>query len=125
MAVYSLSCIFKPQYVSAAAGPLVFAPGAAVAVPPGYNYQIAVCRVANTTGAPVSLEVWRVPQGATADNQHIVLPPINVPVATQTFPYFDLTALWGIVLAVGDSISAVAGSDGSLVVHADGAIIQI
>jgi|SRR5579862_4796999 len=124
MPVYNLSPIFEPQYVAGAATALAFAAGG-VAVPANYNYQIAVVRVANITNAPVSLQVWRVPQGAADDNQHIVIPQINIPVATQTYPDQDLTALWGIVLQPGDAIWAVAGAANSLVIHGDGAVIQI
>jgi hypothetical protein len=126
MAVYNLSPIVEPQYVAATSAALALAPpGAGSAVPAGYYYQIAVCRVSNVTNAPVSLQVWRVPSGASADNAHMVLPPINVPVASQTFPDFDLTTLWGIVLRPGDAIFAIAGAASSLVIHADGAVIQI
>jgi hypothetical protein len=126
MAVYNLSPIFKPQYIANAAAAIAFAPpGAGSVVPASYQYQIAVCRVANITGAPVSLVVWRVPSGATNDNQHIVIPQINVPVATQTFPDLDLTALWGVVLQPGDAIWAVAGASNALVIQGDGAAIQI
>lgn len=126
MAVYNLSPMFNPQYVANASTKLIFAtPGAPTVVPAGYAYQLAVCRVANKTAAPVSLEIWRVPAGAAADDAHIVVPAINIPVASQTFPYFDATALWGIVLQAGDSIYAVAGAASSLIIHADGAVIQI
>lgn len=126
MAVYNLSPIFEPQYVGNAAAALVLEPpGAGSAVPASYYYQIAVCRVANVTGAPVSLEIWRVPAGAANDDQHIIVPQLNVPVASQTFPGLDLTALWGIVLRAGDAIWAVAGAADSLVIHGDGAVIQI
>lgn len=125
MAVYNLACLFRPQYVGNAAAALTFAPTGATAVPAGYNYQIAVLRVANITGAPVSLEIWRVPSGAFDDNQHLVIPQVNVPVASQTFPDLDITALWGAVLGAGDAIWAVAGAANSLVIHGDGAVIQI
>src|ERR1035437_6669989 len=118
--------MLQPQYVANSATALVFAtPGTPAAVPAGYNYQISVCRVANVTAAPVSLEVYRVPSGASADAAHIVCPPINVPVASQTFPHFDLTALWGVVLKPGDAIFAVAGSASALVIQVDGIIVQI
>lgn len=126
MSIYNLSPIFEPQQVaSAAAAALTFAPAGGTTVPTGYNYQISVFRVANITGAPVSLQIWRVPSGAADDNAHIVVPTINIPVATQTAPDLDLTALWGIVLRPGDAIWAQAGSANALNIHADGAVIQI
>ena len=126
MAVYNLSPIFQPQYVGAAAAKLVFAtPGLPSVVPAQMNYQIMVCRVANIDTVPVSLEVWRVPAGAAQDNAHIIVPTINIPVASQTFPYFDLTALWGVTLQPGDSIYAMAGVASMLVIHADGAVITL
>ena len=125
MAVYNLSPIFQPQYVGDPAAALAFAPpGAGSVVPTSYNYQIYTCRVANTTNAPVSLQVWRVPAGAEGDNQHLVVPSINIPVASQTFPDFDVTALWGAVLQPGDSIWAQASVANALIIQADGAVIQ-
>ncbi len=126
MAVYSLSPIFKPQYVANAAALLTFAtPGAPTVVPSLYNYQVAVARVSNKTAAPVTFKMWRVPSGATNDDEHIIVPTINIPVATQTFPWFDLTAIWGITLAVGDGLYALAGAASSLTIHADGAVIEL
>lgn len=126
MAVYNLSPIYQPQYVGAAAAVLTFAtPGSPTVVPASFNYQISVARVANKTAAPVSLKMWRVPSGAADDDAHIVIPQINIPVATQTFPHLDLTALWGIVLQPGDAIWAIAGAGNSLILHADGCVIQI
>jgi hypothetical protein len=126
MAVYNLSPIFDPQYVPSVAGKLTFAtPSSPTVVPASYNYQISVCRVANNSGSPVSLEIWRVPSGDSADNQHIVVPSINVPAASQTFPWFDVTALWGVVLQPGDAIYAVAGTASALVIQADGVVVQI
>ena len=126
MAVYNLSPIFQPQYVASAAAKLVFAtPGGPSVVPANVNYQILVARVANIDTVPVSLEVWRVPSGASQDGQHIVVPTINIPVASQTFPYFDLTALWGITLQPGDAIWALASVASMLVLHADGAVVTI
>lgn len=126
MAIYNLSPIFAPQYVGYSSAALTFAPtGASTTVPASYNYQIGVCRVSNITAAPVALSIWRVPSGSSANNANLVVPPINIPVATQTFPYLDITALWGIVLRPGDSIWALAGAASSLVIYADGAVIQI
>lgn len=127
MPVYNLSPIFEPQYVATlTAAALTFVPGVGGSVvPANYNYQIAVCRVANVTATPIPLTVWRVPSGGSATNATLVIPQINVPVATQTFPNLDLTALWGIVLRPGDSIYALAGTASALVIHGDGAVIQL
>lgn len=127
MAVFNLGAIFQPQYVANATTQLTFSPaaGGGLVVPANYNFQIATCRVSNNSNAPVSLEMWRVPQGSAADTLHIVVPAINIPVATQTFPWMDLTRFWGIILAPGDSIYAVAGTASALTIDADGAVIQI
>lgn len=126
MAVYNLSPIFQPQLVAAGSAQLPFAtPGSPLVVPAQYNYQIAVAHVANLAGNPVSFKAWRVPAGAAADDAHVVVPLINIPVATNTFPYFDLTALWGAILQPGDSIYAQAGQAGALVIQGDGAVVQI
>ncbi len=126
MAVYNLTPIYLPQWVGNAATALTLAtPGAGTVVLASYNVQIAVARVANTTAAPVTLKVWRVPAGATDDDQHLVVPTINVPVASQTFPDFDVTTLWGVVLQPGDAIWMLAGSANALTVHADGVLVQI
>ncbi len=126
MAVYSLSPLFQPQFVAAGSTQLSFAtPGAPLVVPPQYNYQISVAHVANLAGNPVSFKCWRVPAGLAADDAHVVVPTINIPVATNTFPYFDLTALWGAILQPGDSIYAEAGQASALVIQMDGAVVQI
>lgn len=127
MSIYSLSPLVNPQYIAqAASAALVFAtPGAPAAVPSGFNYQIQVARVANITGSPVTLEVWRVPSGSSADNPHIIVPTINIPVASQTFPYFDLTACWGVVLQAGDAIWALAGTASALVIQGDGVVVVL
>ena len=125
MAVYSLAPIFNPQYIANSAAALVFAtPGAPTAVPANYAYRIECMRVVNVTAAPVALTVFRVPVSASADATHTVVPvTVLVPVATQTFPHFDVTALWGAVLKAGDAIWATAGSASALTVTADGAVI--
>lgn len=126
MAVYNLSPIFQPQYVANAAAALVFAtPGAPTVVPAGFNYQIATMRVTNVTGAPVSLTMSRVPNGGVSGGHNLVLQTINIPVASNTTPWMDLTLFWGDVLQPGDSIVAAAGSANALVVQGDGAVIQI
>lgn len=126
MAVYNLSPMFAPQFVAAGSTQLTFAtPGAPLIVPPLYNYQISVCHVANLAGNPVSFKAWRVPSGSAADDAHVIVPTLNIPVATNTFPYFDLTALWGAILQPGDSIYCEAGQASALVIQGDGAVVQI
>ena len=125
MPTYALSPVFNPQYCAtgAAAALSLATPGAGTVVPANLAIQIAVLRVANNSNAPVTLEIWRVPAGAAADNAHLVVPSVSIPVATNTFPQFDVTALWGAVLQAGDAIWAVAGSASALVIQGDGVVI--
>lgn len=124
MPVYSLSAIYNPQYISDSATALTLAPVGGTTVPANQQYQIAVMRVVNVTSAPVSLKMWRVPNGSSDDATHVVVPvTVLVPVATQTFPHFDVTVLWGAVLGAGDAIFAVAGSASALSVSGDGLVI--
>jgi hypothetical protein len=127
MPFYTLSPLFQPQYANgSAATALAFATaGNPTTVPAGYSYQIATLRVSNVTAAPVTLEVWRVPVGSAADNQHLVIPSISIPVAASTQMDIDLTALWGAVLEPGDAIYAEAGAASSLVISGDGAVITL
>lgn len=126
MAVYSLSPMFQPQFVAnGSSAALIFStPGVPTVVPAKYNYQIAVARVSNVGSVPVSFKCWRVSSGQSADDQHVIVPEINIPVGTNTFPWFDLTALWGVVLVPGDAIYALAGAASALVIQGDGAVIQ-
>lgn len=128
MAIYNLSCLFQSQVVAhSAAAPLVFAtPGAPVAVPAPYNYQLAVIRVTNITASPVSLTVWRVSAAAaTPANSNIVGPvTVMVPPGVQTFQALDVTPLWGAVLMSGDAIWMLAGTANALNVTGDGLVIQ-
>jgi hypothetical protein len=124
MPSYTLSPMFDPQFVPGAVAALPFATtGNPTAVPAGAAYQIAVARVANVTNQPVNLTLWRVPQGAAADTQHLVVPQIAIPPASASFPWMDLSTLWGIVLQPGDSIVALASVAAALVIHADGVIV--
>ncbi len=84
-------------------------------------------RVVNITAAPVSLKLWRVSAAAaTQVNENIVVPvTVLVPVATSTFPHFDVTVLWGAVLSAGDAIWGLAGSASALTVSADGVVVQL
>lgn len=124
MSTYALSPLFEPQYAGSSAAALTFAlAGAGTTVPANTNYQISVMRVANNSAAPVTLKIWRVPSGSSADDAHLVVPVITIPVATQTFPYFDITSLWGAVLRPGDAIWAIAGTVSTLVIHGDGVVV--
>ena len=126
MPSYALSPLFEPQYVPNAVGAAVFATGGnPTAVPTGVAYQITVARVANIGQAPVNLTVWRVPQGAGADNQHIVVPQIAIPPASASFPWMELSALWGSILQAGDSIWTLANAQNALVLQGDGVIISL
>lgn len=128
MSVYNLSPVYRPQFIGNAAAKLVMAPPGAGGnvVPVGYNYKIDVFHVINVTSAPVSLKLWRVPSGGASGNSNIVVPvTVLVPVATQTFPQFDVTSLWGAVLTEGEWIEALAGSASALVAEADGIVIQL
>ena len=125
MAVYDLTAIFAPQYVSHTAAAVPFAYGSwGTVIPAGFKLQIQVARVANNGAVPVSLTVWRVPSGSSADNAHVVCGSLNIPISTNTYPQFDLTALWGVVLSPGDTIWAIAGTASALVIQADGIIEQ-
>lgn len=121
--------IYDPQWISNAAAGLIFFPAPAtggIVVPPLYNFLLLTVRITNFSANPVPLTVWRVPSGATNDNQHVVIPStVNVPTATAATPWFDVGNLWGSVLAPGDAIWALAGTANALSITADGAIIQL
>lgn len=124
MSVYNLSPLFKPQFVANSAAALVFAtPGAPSAVPANQQYQLNVIRVANIDTVPCTLKIWRVPSGATDDDTHVVVPVINLPPASNSFPWFDVTTLWQVTLSAGDAIWAVAGTASKLIIHGDGAVV--
>ena len=81
-------------------------------------------RCVNIDTVPVTLKLWRVPSGSTAIDVNVVVPvTVQVPVATQTFPHFDVTVLWGAVLAPGDSIWGLAGVASMLTISGDGLVI--
>lgn len=121
MAVYTLSVLIQPQYAPAgAAAAMTLFPANATAVPNGQQYLIQTFRVANITSSPVTLEIWRVPQGQANSNSNLVVPQISIPVASQTFPEFDVAALFGATLQPGDAIWVLAGTANALVVEADG-----
>lgn len=127
MAIYTLACIFQPQFVaSGGATALVFStPGGPTVVPDNTNYQLAVARVANVSGSACDLTMWRVNFGGSANNQHLVIPTISIPKASFAQPYFDLTTLWSIILGPGDAIMGLSGAGNALTVHGDGQIIAI
>ena len=105
----------------------MFAPVGGTVVPTGYQYQISVLRVVNITSAPVTLKLLRVSAAAaTNGNENIVVPvTVLVPVATQTFPHFDATVLWGAVLNAGDAIWGLAGSASALSISGDGTVVKV
>jgi len=126
--VYNLATLFEPQYVAASPAGLLWAPTVAVGgvtVPTNYSFVIGELRVANVTNAAVSLIVWRVPKGQSTGNATLVIPQINIPPATQTFPWFDVGALWGATMQFGDAVWMQAGSASALVVQGDGVIIVV
>lgn len=127
MAVYNLSPIYRPQYAANASAKLVMATGAVSnIVPAGYNYVIKAIRAVNVTAAPVTLKLWRVPSGGAVGNDNLIVPvTVQVPVATNTFPDFDITVLWDAVLTPGEAIYAEAGSASAISVSADGAVVQL
>jgi hypothetical protein len=126
MPAYTLSPMFQPQYVSNVASKLTFAtPTQPQQVPAQVNYQIVVLHVANVSANPVTLVINRVPSGGVADASNVVVPQVVIPVATQSNPFFDVSALWGAVLVPGDSIVAVAGAADSLVIQGDGMVITL
>jgi hypothetical protein len=123
MAVYNLAPIFPPQYINLTTAAALVSPGGITAVPANQVYQIATMRVVNVTANPVVLVIYRLRPGSSADAAHTVVAAVVVPVASQTFPHFDVTALWGAVLTAGDSIWASCTTAAALVVTADGAIV--
>ena len=91
-------------------------------VPKNYNYIVGELRVANVTASAVTLSVWRCPVGTTPVAGNCVINNIIVPPATQTFPDFDVTALWGAVLQPGDSVYMQAGTASALNAWGDGIV---
>lgn len=124
MSVYNVSPIFNPQFIANAAAALTFAPQGGTTVPINTRYQINTARVVNVTNAPVALTIWIVPSGSADDNQHLAVPvTVVIPVASQTFPHFDATVLWGLVLNSGDAIWAQAGTASALTINGSGAVV--
>lgn len=120
------SPLFQPQFVAAVPTALVFAPKGSTVVPNNFTYQILTCHVVNTGGgAPVSLSLWRVPAGSTADAEHVGVPAtVTIPVGSSGVPWFTVEVLMGAVLGPGDSIWASAGGSSVLSISADGVVIQ-
>lgn len=126
MAAYNLYPIFKPQFIAAASTALAFAPaGATTTVPVNYSYEISQCWVTNVTSSPVALTLWLVPNGASADNEHLINPvTVLIPVASNSNPAFSVSQLWGEVLPAGWAVFAQAGSANALTIKAAGAVVQ-
>lgn len=124
MATYNKAPMFQSQFVANAAAALVFAPVGGAEVPPNVTYELGMPHVVNITSSPVTLKMWRVEDGETNDNEHISVPvTVVVPVASNTFPEFQVTALFGAVLRPGDAIWGLAGTASALVVSCDGLVI--
>lgn len=100
-------------------------------MPAGYNFVINTIKIVNNStsggggGASEQISVWRVNNGASTTNDHNIVPPVFVPPASISFPWFDLTALWGAVMQEGDYIYMGCGTANICSVHADGAIIAL
>jgi hypothetical protein len=80
-------------------------------------------RVSNVTSSPVTLSVWFVPTGSTADNQHLLINNVTIPVASNTNPYFDVGDLFGKALPAGSAVWMLAGTASALVVSGSGTMI--
>jgi hypothetical protein len=122
---FQLSQIIKPQFVAnGAAAALQLTTNAAgtqaPAVPVLTTLTLWTARFTNILGAPVTLKVWRVPAGAAADDAHIVINTITLPVATANNPYFDWSP--GYQLGPVDAIFAEASGASAIVVTGDGGI---
>ena len=116
------STIFQPQYVANSAAALAFFPNGGAAIATGLLYQINTAWVANNSGSPCWLKLYRVPSGGAADVTTLVGPQITIPVATLAVPNVPLSMLWGIQLNPGDKIYAVAQTASVLIVTADGGV---
>lgn len=125
MPSYALSPIFECQFIATgAAAPFTFAPpGGGTVVPPNVFYQISSIRVINKGAPPTLLTMWRVPNGGGTTDVNLCVPELIVPSPTQSFPWFDVTSLWGAILRPGDSIAGLAGTGAQLIVIADGSVI--
>lgn len=123
--MYTITPIFEPQFIPAAAAGLAFAPApTGIVVPPNVTYRIDQIRVTNVTGVACALTIWRIPSGSANTAVNNVIPvTVVVPPSTLTAPQFDLTALWGAVLRPGDAIWAQAGAASALTIYGDGAVI--
>lgn len=127
IASFALACLFKPQFISNAGAALVFAtPGSPAAVPDKSIYQLLYVRVANVTASPADLNIWRVPAGSSVISQNLVVPGVTIPPANiNTFPYWEVTTLWGITLTKGDVIWAASSVANALTIHGDGSVTVI
>ncbi len=123
---YQPSVTIQPQFVANSAAALTLtislAGGTAAAAPANSQIYVGTARFANVTAAPVTLKIWRVDAGGSADDQHLVVPLVTVPVATANNPWFDWSP--NAYLAPGDAIWAEAGSASAITCSGDGAIIS-
>lgn len=126
MSDYLSARLIKPQFITVTSAPITWAPiPGGLAVPVNVQYLLKNPRVSNTSGSPVTLAVWLVPAGATNNAEHqVIVPSVVVPIASNTFPQFDLTCLWGATLAQGDAIWVQAGTGSALIIYCDGLVVQ-
>jgi hypothetical protein len=125
MSDYLSARLIKPQFITVTSAALTWAPiPGGTTVPASVQYLLKNPRVSNVSGAPVTLAVWLVPAGATNNAEHeVIVPSVVIPIASNTFPQFDLTALWGATLAAGDAIWVQAGTGSALIIYSDGLVI--
>lgn len=120
---FTPSKIIDVQYVAtSAAAALAFYPSSGAAIAVGLSYQINASWVANNSGSPCWLEIYRVPSGGTANATTRVGPRITIPVANLSVPNVPLAMLWGIQLFPGDTIWGLSQTASVLVITADGGI---
>lgn len=126
MADYISTRLIKPQYITVTSAAITWAPApSGLTVPANIQYLLKNPRVTNVSAGVATLAVWLVPAGLAADAQHeVIVPTVKIPVASNTFPQFDLTALWGATLAAGDAIWVQSDTASALIIYADGLVIQ-
>lgn len=123
---YLSARLIKPQFITVTSAAITWAPSpGGLVVPANVQYLLKNPRVSNVSAGVVTLAVWLIPNGATNDAQHeVIVPTVKIPVASNTFPQFDLTALWGATLAAGDAIWVQSDTASALIIYGDGLVIQ-
>lgn len=121
---FTLSPIIKPQFVGSVAAALTLVTTTSgttgTAVLARTQLSLWTCRFANVTSSPTTIQVWRVPSGATNDAAHMVINTITIPPATFTQPFFEWSPRYQ--MAAGDAIWALAGTASAITVTGDGGI---